>query len=92
MTFQGRGPGGNGSNCYSPALVMHEHLTVGTDYSLDEFVERAQTALGIASDRVKARYGMPCSLAAAQLREIDLYAAPFAASGGQVRLLSMVPE
>ncbi len=92
MTFTVRWPDGGVSTCYSPSLVMHDHLEVGTDYPLAEFVERTHTALRIASDRVEARYGMPCSRAAAQTREIDLHAAPFAASGGHVRVLSMQPD
>ena len=31
----------------------------------------SRAALTIASDRVKARYGFPCSLALGQLREIE---------------------
>lgn len=92
MTFLVRWPDGKVSECYSPSLVMHDHLSIETDYPLAEFLERAHTALGIASARVEARYGMPCSLAAAQVREIDFHAAPFAAIGGQVRVLSMQPE
>ncbi len=92
MTFTVRWPDGQVSQCYSPSLVMHDHLSVGAEYPLAEFVERTHTALGIASDRVRVRFGMPCSLAAAQVREIDLHAAPFAATGGQVTVLSMLPE
>ncbi len=35
------------------------------------FVERSHTALQIASDRVLAKYGMPCSLALGQLQSIE---------------------
>jgi uncharacterized repeat protein (TIGR04042 family) len=38
---------------------------------------RSRTALGIASDRVRAKYGMPCSRALAQLARIETMANAF---------------
>ncbi|MET3805772.1 putative repeat protein (TIGR04042 family) [Nakamurella sp. UYEF19] len=92
MTFRVRWPDGSQTDCYSPSLVMHDHLSAGSSYPLPEFLRRTHTALGIASDRVRAKYGRPCAMAAAQLREIDLRAAPFASVGGEVEVLSMQPE
>ena len=46
------------------ALARGEGLfLVGANYPLADFVERSRTALDIASERVKAKYGFPCSRA-----------------------------
>jgi uncharacterized repeat protein (TIGR04042 family) len=79
MTFHVRWPDDTVSRCYSPSLVVREHLTVGQSYPLADFVDRVRTALTIASDRVKAKYGFHCTGAAAQLDEIERTAARFAA-------------
>jgi uncharacterized repeat protein (TIGR04042 family) len=48
---------------------------------------RSRTALRIASDRVKARYGHACSLALGQLAEIEAGCARFAdIEGARVRV------
>ena len=57
--------------CYSPSLVVRDYLTVGATYPVPEFVERCQTMLGIASERVKAKYGFYCTAAAEQLAAIE---------------------
>lgn len=56
--------------CYSPSLVVKEYFTPGKEYELEEFVNLADTALKIASDRVKTAYGFPCSRALGQLQRI----------------------
>ena len=56
--------------CYSPSLVVKEYFTPGTEYELEEFIKLSDTALNIASDRVKAAYGFPCSRALGQLQRI----------------------
>lgn len=66
MIFRVRWPDGSATACYSPSLVIKEHLTVGESYPLAEFVRRSRDALAIASERVAARYGFPCSRAMAQ--------------------------
>lgn len=71
MRFHVRWPDGAVESCYSPSLVVKEHLTPGETYALDDFLLRARTALLIASDRVEQKYGMPCSLALGQLRRIE---------------------
>ena len=68
-------PDGSRDDCYSPSLVIKDYLVPGRRYPLDVFVETAAEALTIASDRVKARYGVPCSLALGQLRAIRATAA-----------------
>jgi uncharacterized repeat protein (TIGR04042 family) len=71
MRFQVRWPDGREDSCYSPSLVVREHLQVGGSYPLPEFVHRAGTALHIASDRVRLKYGHACSRALGQLAEIE---------------------
>lgn len=55
---------------YSPSLVVQEYFTPGTEYELEEFIKLSNTALNIASDRVKAAYGFSCSRALGQLQRI----------------------
>ncbi|MEL6441316.1 MAG: hypothetical protein AAFQ80_18940 [Cyanobacteria bacterium J06621_8] len=38
--------------CYSPSLVVKEYFKTATEYELNEFIEKARTALNIASDRL----------------------------------------
>ena len=71
MRFKIRWPDGTDESCYSPSLVMREHLTPGASYALEDFRSRARTALEIASERVRARYGHACSLALGQLARIE---------------------
>ncbi|WP_267424422.1 MSMEG_0570 family nitrogen starvation response protein [Methylobacterium sp. GC_Met_2] len=71
MRFHIRWPDGSREACYSPSLVIKDHLAVGQDYPLDEFVGLSRVALGIASERVQARYGFPCGRAQAQLARIE---------------------
>ena len=71
MRFHIRWPDGSREACYSPSLVIKDHLAVGQDYSIDEFVELSRLALSIASERVRARYGFPCGRAQAQLARIE---------------------
>ena len=78
MRFRIRWPDGTAETCYSPSLVIKDYFAVGADYALADFLERGRTALGIASDRVKARYGVPCSRAMAQLARIETAAGAFA--------------
>jgi uncharacterized repeat protein (TIGR04042 family) len=77
MRFDVVWPDGSRERCYSPSLVIQEHLAEGSAYPLDEFVERCRTALGIASDRVREKYGFPCSRAIGQLARIEQTAARF---------------
>jgi uncharacterized repeat protein (TIGR04042 family) len=63
--------------CYSPSLVIKDYLEPGQTYPVTEFVERSRAALLIASDRVKAKYGMPCSRALGQLAQIERVARRF---------------
>jgi uncharacterized repeat protein (TIGR04042 family) len=77
MRFHIRWPDGTREVCYSPSLVIKEYLAVGESYAPTDFLDRSRTALHIASDRVKAKYGVPCSRALAQLARLEAAAAAF---------------
>ncbi|MFK8252480.1 MSMEG_0570 family nitrogen starvation response protein [Ancylobacter terrae] len=77
MRFRIRWPDGAIESCYSPSLVIRDHFAPGETYALADFVGRSRTALTIASARVEARYGMPCSRALGQLARIEAAAAQF---------------
>ncbi|MGA0533262.1 MSMEG_0570 family nitrogen starvation response protein [Hansschlegelia sp. KR7-227] len=78
MRFLIRWPDGAPESCYSPSLVVRDHMAPGESYPLDDFLARARTALTIASARVEAKYGRPCGLALGQLARIEAKAASFA--------------
>ncbi len=77
IRFQIQWPDGNQETCYSPSLVVKDYFAPATTYPLADFVDRSRTALTIASDRVQAKYGMPCGLALGQLRRIEATATSF---------------
>lgn len=66
-----RWPDGTTLAAYSPSLVVTEHFEADAVYSVPEFLTRARTAWHEASERVRARYGTPCSLAMNQLAELE---------------------
>ncbi|SEQ45948.1 MSMEG_0570 family nitrogen starvation response protein [Microlunatus flavus] len=74
LRFTTRWPDGHTLETYSPSLVVHDHLEVGRSYAVAEFVERAEAALTEASERVRARWGRPCTAARASLETIHLVA------------------
>ncbi len=78
MHFHLRWPDGREARCYSPSLVIKDYLVPDTAYALDDFLARAREALGIASERVRAKYGFACSMAMDQLAQIEAEAAAFA--------------
>ena len=80
MLFQIRWPDGATEQCYSPSLVIKDHLAVGTSYDVAEFMQRCRTALTIASDRVREKYGFACSRAMGQLARLEAAAERFRAS------------
>ncbi|MGB3138782.1 MAG: MSMEG_0570 family nitrogen starvation response protein [Nodosilinea sp.] len=77
IRFQIQWPDGSQDTCYSPSLIVKDYFAVATTYPLTDFVARSRTALTIASDRVQAKYGMPCSLALGQLRQIEAAASQY---------------
>ena len=82
-------PDGSTRVHYSPSLVIGEHLHVGAAYPVAEFVERSRIALGIASERVRAAYGFPCSRAAASLAGIERAAAQVTEPGATVTVIEL---
>ncbi len=74
-----RWPDRSESRCYSPSVVIRDFLVAGTDYALPEFIDRARTALRIASERVRVKYGFECTRAHAQLAALEEQAARFEA-------------
>jgi uncharacterized repeat protein (TIGR04042 family) len=92
MHFRVRWPDDTVTDCYSPSLVVKEHLEAGRSYPLAEFVQRSATALNIGSERVREKYGFACSSALDQLRRIEELAARFEASPDPVvRVESFTP-
>jgi uncharacterized repeat protein (TIGR04042 family) len=81
VRFEVQWPDGSTQSCYSPSLIVEEYFSVGNVYPVTEFVRLSREALGIASDRVQAKYGFPCSRAAAALADIEHAAARFPAPG-----------
>lgn len=77
MTFTVRWPDGRVADHYSPSLVVHDYLDEGTIYPVARFRQLSATALGVASERVRARYGFACTSAAASLDGIESLAAQF---------------
>jgi uncharacterized repeat protein (TIGR04042 family) len=71
MHFTIEWPNGKEDQCYSPSYIIEEYLEPGQAYPVKEFLERAGTALGIASERVRQRYGFACTSALEQLRELE---------------------
>ncbi|GLK54043.1 putative repeat protein (TIGR04042 family) [Methylopila capsulata] len=78
MRFTIRWPDGAEESCYSPSLVISEYMTAGESYTVSDFAERCRTALNIASERVRAKYGFACSSALDQLGRIEQASARFA--------------
>ncbi|MDL9947113.1 MSMEG_0570 family nitrogen starvation response protein [Gordonia sp. ABSL11-1] len=90
MTFTVRWPDGRVQNCYSPSLVMHDHLDIGGHYTVGDFRSRATTALDEAAERVRARFGFACTSAAATAGEITRNAARYD-TDSIVEILDMHP-
>jgi uncharacterized repeat protein (TIGR04042 family) len=78
MRFTVRWPDGSTEQCYSPSLVVKDHLEPGRSYALADFLVRCATALTIASERVEAKYGFPCSRARGQLADLEAVGRRFA--------------
>jgi uncharacterized repeat protein (TIGR04042 family) len=79
MHFTVRWPDNSVTDCYSPSLVIKDYFEVGKSYPLHDFVERSRTALNIASERVREKYGFACSSALDQLGRIEQMAGRFEA-------------
>jgi uncharacterized repeat protein (TIGR04042 family) len=84
MHFRIRWPDGRPDRCYSPSLVVTEHLETGQSYALAEFVHCARVALEAASERVKAKYGRPCPRAIAEVDRIEATSRVYAGADARV--------
>lgn len=89
MTFSVRWPDGRETSHYSPSLVMHDFLQVGERYPVSDFVGRTSEALGLASERVRAKYGFACT--SAMHSEEKIAAAAAASPAGEVEIVAMEP-
>jgi len=88
MHYHLRWPDGLESACYSPSLVIKDFFEAGAAYPLPTFMSKVREATHIASERVRAKYGFACSMAADQLQAIEAEAARFAdTAGAQVEVL-----
>ena len=90
MTFTVEWPDGRRVECYSPSLVMHDHLEVGGAYPVADFVGRTTRALDAASERVRERYGYACTSALEQRDRIEQTAARYDVDA-VVTVLAMEP-
>lgn len=89
ILFDVRWPDGARQTFYSPSLIVQEYLEAGRDYPLADFVSRIREAMGIAEDRVRAKYGMGCSMAPIAVAQIEAVQVAMAAAGfadGAVRV------
>ena len=90
MTFTVRWPDGRVEDCYSPSLVVHDHLVTGRTYAVEDFLDRSLTALATASERVRAKFGFACTSAMATSDQLRSSAAAYA-SDQRVTVLAMHP-
>jgi len=89
MHYRVRWPDATESDCYSPSLVIEDYLTVGAEYSPDEFLKRVRAATAIANDRVREKFGFACSRASDQLIDTEARMARYAGAVEQrVRVLA----
>jgi uncharacterized repeat protein (TIGR04042 family) len=82
MRMSIRWPDRTQESCYSPSLVLKDYFQIGRSYALADFRDRCRMALTVASERVKAKFGFPCSRAAHQLARIEERCGAFAAFPG----------
>jgi len=71
INFNIQWPDGQQETCYSPSRVVKDYFEAGKTYTVTEFVEKSRESLTIASDRVQAKFGFPCSRALGQIRKIE---------------------
>jgi uncharacterized repeat protein (TIGR04042 family) len=91
--FEVRWPSGLTRRYSSPSTIVHQHLKTGSSYDVKEFVQRTETAMNAASERVRAKFGYTCSSAMDTLAQIRETAATEQATEppprGQVVVLAM---
>ena len=82
--FTIRWPDASIDHCYSPSRAIQEYLDAGAQYAVPDFVEHCRSALHLASERVRAKYGYACSSALDQLDRIERKARQFDATARAV--------
>jgi uncharacterized repeat protein (TIGR04042 family) len=90
VRFDIRWPDGHIEQCYSPSTVIRDHLAMQTAYPLGEFLERSRTALSLANDRVRAKFGVGCAQAIHQIASIERTAATFAGTPDAVVIVETI--
>ena len=63
VNFKIRWPNGREATGYSPSTVIYRYLEEGASYPLTDFLQRIESALVNASERVKQVKGFYCSSA-----------------------------
>lgn len=76
-------PDGTREWLYSPSTIVEEVFSPGGVHPLGEFVELTRQAMTEASDRVRARYGFPCTRAAATLAAVEATATRLSGRAGE---------
>lgn len=95
VNFKIRWPNGREATGYSPSTVIYEYLEEGASYPLTDFLQRIESALDNASERVKQVKGFYCSSAMDTLSSLKgqaSYLVDPALADGQVDILSMRTE
>lgn len=87
VNFRVRWPDGQESPGYSPSTVIHEYLLSGVPYALEDFMQRLESALDAASERVKQVKGFYCSSAMDTLASLKYHASRY--QDGTVHVLDM---
>lgn len=87
--FYIRWPDGQEERCYSPSTVIYQTFRPGDVMPLGEFMQKAESALNSASERVKASYGYYCSSAADQFHLLQQRAATYEDQSREITVLSM---
>jgi uncharacterized repeat protein (TIGR04042 family) len=95
VNFKIRWPNGREATGYSPSTVIYQYLEEGASYPLTDFLQRIESALNNASERVKQVKGFYCSSAMDTLSSLKgqaSYLVDPALADGQVDILSMRTE
>jgi len=87
-----RWPDGQESNAYSPSTTIYEHLEAGQRYAIGDFMERAETGLNAASERVRQVKGFYCSAAMDTLGGLRMMARNFSDPAAQIEVLAINPQ
>jgi uncharacterized repeat protein (TIGR04042 family) len=82
MRMSVRWPDGAHDICYSPSRVLKDYFRVGQSYAVADFRDLSRRALTVASERVREKFGTPCTRAADQLARIEERCRAFAAVPG----------